>query len=65
MKFSSSLRDPVYGVTPITSIEQEVLKLPIMNRLKDIKQLGLAYLTFLILFLEIKRNKRKKKKKKR
>ena len=46
MKFSSSLRDPVYGVVPITSIEQEILKLPILNRLKNIKQLGLAYLAF-------------------
>jgi uncharacterized protein len=46
MKFASSLRDPVYGVVPITSIEQEILKLPLMNRLKNIKQLGLAYLAF-------------------
>lgn len=46
MKFSSSLRDPVYGVVPITSIEQEILRLPILNRLKTIKQLGLAYLAF-------------------
>ncbi|MCK4477451.1 HD domain-containing protein [Candidatus Bathyarchaeota archaeon] len=46
MKFSSSLRDPVYGVVPITAVEQEILKLPIMNRLKNIKQLGLAYLAF-------------------
>lgn len=34
MKFVSSLRDPVYGVVPITSIEQDLLKLPLMNRLK-------------------------------
>lgn len=46
MKFTSSIRDPIYGVVPITSIEQEILKLPLMNRLKDIKQLGLAYLAF-------------------
>jgi HD superfamily phosphohydrolase len=46
MKFVSSIRDPVYGLVPITEIEQEILKLPIMNRLKNIKQLGLAYLAF-------------------
>ena len=46
MKFVGSIRDPIYGVVPITDIEQEILKLPLMNRLKDIKQLGLAYLAF-------------------
>jgi HD superfamily phosphohydrolase len=46
MKFVGSIRDPVYGLVPITDIEQEILKLPLMNRLKDIKQLGLAYLAF-------------------
>ena len=46
MKFVGSIRDPVYGVVPITDIEQQILKLPIMNRLKNIKQLGLAYLAF-------------------
>jgi HD superfamily phosphohydrolase len=46
LKYSSSLRDPVYGIVPVTSIEQEILKLPLLNRLKNIKQLGLAYLAF-------------------
>jgi len=46
MKFVSSLRDPVYGMVPLTSVEEEILRLPIMNRLKNIKQLGLAYLAF-------------------
>jgi HD superfamily phosphohydrolase len=46
MKFVGSLRDPVYGVVPITAIEKDILKLPLMNRLKNIKQLGLAYLAF-------------------
>lgn len=46
MQFVGSIRDPVYGLVPITDIEQEILKLPLMNRLKNIKQLGLAYLAF-------------------
>lgn len=46
MKFVSSIRDPIYGSVPITSCEQEILKLPILNRLKGIKQLGLAYLEY-------------------
>jgi len=46
MQFTSSFRDPVYGVVPITTMEEQILKLPLMNRLKNIKQLGLAYLAF-------------------
>jgi len=46
LKFSSSLRDSVYGAVPITSCEAEILKLPIMSRLKQVKQLGLAYLSY-------------------
>jgi len=46
MKFVSSIRDPIYGSVPVTSCEQEILKLPILNRLKGIKQLGLAYLEY-------------------
>jgi HD superfamily phosphohydrolase len=46
IKFVSSIRDPVYGTIPITECEQDVLRLPILNRLRGIKQLGLAYLAF-------------------
>ena len=46
LKFVSSVRDPIYGNIQLTECEQEILKLPIMNRLKNIKQLGLAYLSF-------------------
>lgn len=46
IKFVSSIRDPVYGTIAITECEQEVLSLPIINRLNGIKQLGLAYLAF-------------------
>lgn len=46
IKFVSSIRDPVYGTIPITECEQDVLNLPILNRLRGIKQLGLAYLAF-------------------
>lgn len=46
MKFVSSIRDPIYGSVPVTSCEQKILKLPILNRLKGIKQLGLAYLEY-------------------
>lgn len=31
---------------PVTACEQEILRLPIMTRLKNVKQLGLAYLSF-------------------
>jgi HD superfamily phosphohydrolase len=46
VRFTSSVRDAVYGMIPLTGIEQEVMKLPMMGRLKSIKQLGLAYLAF-------------------
>ncbi len=46
IKYVSSIRDPVYGTIPITECEQDVLRLPIINRLRGIKQLGLAYLAF-------------------
>lgn len=36
----------MYGTIPITECEQEVLSLPILSRLRGIKQLGLAYLAF-------------------
>jgi hypothetical protein len=46
LKFVSSIRDPVYGTIAITQCEQDVLGLPIINRLSGIKQLGIAYLAF-------------------
>lgn len=45
-QFVSSIRDPVYGTIPLTECELDVLTLPIINRLRGIKQLGLAYLAF-------------------
>jgi HD superfamily phosphohydrolase len=46
LKFTSSLRDSVYGTVPVTTWEQEILRLPLVTRLKSTKQLGLAYLAF-------------------
>lgn len=46
LKFTSSVRDAIYGIVPITTIEQGIIKIPMMGRLKNIKQLGMAYLTF-------------------
>jgi HD superfamily phosphohydrolase len=46
MKFVRTIRDSIYGSVPVTAPEEEILKLPILNRLKGIKQLGLTYLEY-------------------
>lgn len=45
-KFITSVRDPVYGLISLTECEQDIIQLPILARLRNIKQLGLAYLAF-------------------
>jgi len=40
------IRDPVHGDIPLSSIEQEVLDLPEIQRLRGIKQLGTASLVY-------------------
>jgi HD superfamily phosphohydrolase len=41
-----AINDPVHSLIRITDLENEILKLPAMNRLHDIRSLGLAQLVF-------------------
>jgi uncharacterized protein len=40
------LRDPIHGDIELTSVESEILDLPVMQRLRGIKQLGTAHLVY-------------------
>jgi len=46
MKFSKVIRDAVHGYIPITEIEKALIDTPLMQRLRDVKQTGLTYLTY-------------------
>lgn len=46
LKFSKIIRDPVHGYIPITEIENEILQLPVLNRLHRVRQMSLAYLIY-------------------
>jgi hypothetical protein len=46
LKFSSSLGDPEYNAVPITSCEAEILKQPMLSRLKQVEELGPVYLSY-------------------
>jgi HD superfamily phosphohydrolase len=41
-----AINDPVHSLIRITDLENEILKMPAMNRLHDIRSLGLAHLVF-------------------
>ncbi|MGC8515713.1 MAG: HD domain-containing protein [Thermoplasmata archaeon] len=41
-----AINDPVHSLIRITDLENEILKMPAMNRLHDIRSLGLAQLVF-------------------
>lgn len=45
-KFSKIIRDPVHGYIPITGIENEILQLPVLNRLHRVRQMSLVYLIY-------------------
>lgn len=40
------LRDPIHGDIELTSVESEIIDLPVMQRLRGIKQLGTAHLVY-------------------
>lgn len=40
------LRDPIYGVVPLSAGETELLGLPLLTRLKGIRQMGFAWSVF-------------------
>ena len=46
MDFVDTIHDPIYGLVPITRIEQRVLATHKMQRTRRIKQLGLVNLTY-------------------
>ncbi|RMH00844.1 MAG: HD domain-containing protein [Planctomycetota bacterium] len=46
LRFDTILRDPVHGDIPLTAEEVRVLDTPEMQRLRNIRQLGTAYLVY-------------------
>jgi HD superfamily phosphohydrolase len=46
IKFVTHIADSVHGVIPVTELERRVIDSPEFQRLRNIKQLGLAYLVF-------------------
>lgn len=46
MKYEKSFTDPLYGYIRITPLELTVIDLPCFQRLKRIKQLGVASVVF-------------------
>lgn len=44
--FSSIIPDPIWGNIPLTEIEEKILSTQGFNRLRDLKQMGFAYLSF-------------------
>ena len=40
------LRDPIHGDIELSSLETALIDLPVMQRLRGIKQLGTAYLVY-------------------
>jgi len=46
LKFDNIVRDPVHGDIPLTNEELRILDTPEMQRLRNIRQLGTAYLVY-------------------
>ena len=46
LDFTDGMRDNILGWVPITSLEHEVIKTRMFNRLRYVTQMSLAYLTF-------------------
>jgi len=46
LRFATLLRDPVHGDVPLTAEELRVLDTPEMQRLRNVRQLGTAYLVY-------------------
>lgn len=46
MNFVKQVSDPVWGAFPITDVEERILHTPELARLKQIKQLGLAFMDY-------------------
>ncbi|MCH2111637.1 MAG: hypothetical protein MK213_02170, partial [Planctomycetes bacterium] len=46
LKFKHIVRDPVHGDIPLTAEEFQILDTPEMQRLRNVRQLGTAYLVY-------------------
>lgn len=46
LKFDNVVRDPVHGDIPLTAEEMQILDTPEMQRLRNVRQLGAAYLVY-------------------
>jgi HD superfamily phosphohydrolase len=46
LDFVDTFKDPIYGIIPVTWCERDLLRLPLLNRLRSVKQLGLGFLAF-------------------
>ena len=46
LSFSSIIPDPIWGNIPLTETEEKILNTQGFNRLRDLKQMGFAYLSF-------------------
>jgi HD superfamily phosphohydrolase len=46
LEWVQNLRDPIWGEIPITQVEQRIIQTNAFHRLRGIKQLGFAYLSF-------------------
>ena len=46
LKFDNIVRDPVHGDIPLTAEELQILDTPEMQRLRNVRQLGAAYLVY-------------------
>ncbi len=44
--YTEYLRDPIYGLVPLSAGEAALLSLPLVSRLKGIRQMGFAYAVF-------------------
>ena len=44
--FVRTIRDPIHGLIPITKLEQQILAIPLVQRLRRIRQLGVVNLVY-------------------
>ena len=47
LEFTSVIRDPIWGEIPITRAEEKIIKTQAFSRLRNVKQMSMAYLGFI------------------